>query len=50
MLFIAIDLCVVADALGHESFATTAQSYAKPEAITTAKQQRVMRVLEGGRR
>jgi len=40
----------VADALGHESFATTAQSYAKPEAITKAKQQRVMRVLEGGRR
>lgn len=40
----------VADALGHESFATPAQSYAKPEAIAKAKQRRVMQVLEGGRR
>jgi integrase len=40
----------VANALGHESFKTTAQSYAKPEAITCAKQRRVLKVLAGGRR
>ncbi len=40
----------VADALGHESFAMTAQSYAKPEAVTRAKQRRVLRVLAGGKR
>lgn len=40
----------VADALGHESFATTAQSYAKPEAVTRAKQRQVLRVLVGGQR
>lgn len=39
---------VVAAALGHESFATTVQSYAKPEAVATAKQQRVLKVLAGG--
>ncbi len=39
----------VANALGHESFATTAQSYAKPEALTRAKQRRVLTVLAGGR-
>ncbi len=39
----------VADALGHESFATTAQSYAKPEAVTRAKQRQVLRVLAGGK-
>lgn len=40
----------VANALGHESFATTAQSYAKPEAVTRARQRRVMKVLQGGKR
>jgi integrase len=39
----------VASALGHESFATTAQSYAKPEALTRAKQRRVLKVLAGGK-
>ena len=40
---------VVAAALGHESFATTVQSYAKPEAVAAAKQQRVLKILAGGR-
>ncbi len=40
----------VASALGHESFKTTVQSYAKPEALTRAKQHRVLKVLAGGRR
>ncbi len=40
----------VASALGHESFATTAQSYAKPEAVTAARQKRVLTVLAGGKR
>jgi integrase len=40
----------VASALGHESFATTAQSYAKPEAVSRARQQRVLTVLAGGKR
>jgi integrase len=39
----------VADALGHESFATTARSYAKPEAVGQAAHQRTLRVLEGGK-
>ncbi len=39
----------VADALGHESFTTTARSYAKPEAIDQAAQRRTLRVLEGGK-
>lgn len=38
----------VADALGHESFTTTAQSYAKPEAIDRARQERTLKVLQGG--
>jgi integrase len=38
----------VASALGHESFTTTAQSYAKPEALTKARQTRVLQVLAGG--
>lgn len=38
----------VADALGHESFTTTARSYAKPEAIDRARQQRTLQVLQGG--
>lgn len=39
----------VADALGHESFSTTAQSYAKPEAVGAAKQARALKVLDGGK-
>ena len=39
---------VVAASLGHESSATTIQSYVKPEAVAGA-QRRVMIVLEGGR-
>jgi len=35
----------VASALGHTSFSTTARSYAKPEAVEGAKQQRAMAVL-----
>lgn len=38
----------VADALGHESFTTTARSYARPEAVGHARQARAIRVLEGG--
>ena len=38
---------VVAAALGHESFATTTQSYAKVEAVTAAKQRRTISVLTG---
>lgn len=41
---------VVAAALGHESFETTLQSYAKPGALAAAQQQQVLTVLEGGRR
>lgn len=41
---------VVAAALGHESFATTVQSYASPGAFAAAQQDRVLTVLEGGRR
>ncbi len=40
---------VVASSLGHESFATTLESYAKPEAVEGAKQRRVMSVLQGGK-
>ncbi len=41
---------VVADALGHESFQqTTARSYVQPEALSKAKQQRTLRVLQGGK-
>jgi len=39
---------VVAAALGHESITTTYQSYAKPEAVSRARQRRVLDVLEGG--
>ncbi len=35
----------VASALGHTSFSTTARSYAKPEAVAGAKQQRAMAAL-----
>jgi integrase len=40
---------VVAASLGHESVATTTQSYAKPEAVAAAQQRRALTVLEGGR-
>jgi len=40
---------VVAASLGHESSATTIQSYVKPEGVSGAQQRRVMAVLEGGR-
>jgi hypothetical protein len=36
----------VAAALGHESFATTARSYAKAEAVTAGRQSRVRQALE----
>lgn len=36
----------VAAALGHESFRITAQSYARPEAIDSARQDRVLGMLE----
>lgn len=39
----------VADALGHESFTTTQQSYAKPEAVGRATQASALRVLNGGK-
>jgi integrase len=39
----------VAAQLGHESFATTAQSYADPSALKQAEQQRTLTVLQGGR-
>jgi integrase len=39
----------VADALGHESFATTAQSYAKAEGVDRAQQERTLTVLRGGK-
>ena len=35
----------VASALGHTSFSTTARSYANPEAVAGAKQQRAMAAL-----
>jgi len=38
----------VASALGHESFAVTSQSYAKPEALTKARQRQSLKVLSGG--
>lgn len=40
---------VVASSSGHESFSTTVESYAKPEALAGARQRRVITVLEGGR-
>ena len=33
---------------GHESVATTMQSYAKPEAVAAAQQRRTLTVLAGG--
>jgi integrase len=40
---------VVAASLGHESSATTMQSYVRPEAAAGAVQRRVLTVLAGGR-
>jgi len=40
---------VVAASLGHESSATTMQSYVQPEAAAGARQRRVTTVLKGGR-
>ncbi|MEO6955058.1 MAG: site-specific integrase, partial [Polyangia bacterium] len=40
----------VAAALGHESFSTTTTSYARPEAVSNARQQRVLAVLDGGKK
>lgn len=40
----------VAAALGHESVTTTLQSYAKAGAGTSARQDKVLRVLSGGMR
>lgn len=37
------------DALGHESFKTTAQSYARADGVGLARQTRVLSVLEGGK-
>jgi integrase len=39
---------VVAASLGHESSATTMQSYVRPEAAAGAEQRRTLRVLAGG--
>ena len=39
----------VADSLGHESFKTTAQSYAKAEGVEKAQQDRALKVLDGGK-
>jgi integrase len=39
----------VAAALGHESFKTTAESYAQREAVAGAQQKKVLGVLAGGK-
>jgi integrase len=39
----------VADALGHESFKTTAQSYARADGVGLARQTRALSVLQGGK-
>jgi hypothetical protein len=39
----------VAAALGHESFKTTAESYAQRDAVAGAQQRRVLGVLAGGK-
>lgn len=39
----------VAAALGHESFRTTAESYAQRDAVSSAQQKRVLGVLHGGK-
>lgn len=40
---------VVASSLGHESVSTTVESYAAPEAVAAAQQERTLTVLNGGR-
>ena len=40
----------VAAALGHESFKTTAESYAQREAVAGAQQRRALEVMTGGKR
>jgi hypothetical protein len=40
---------IVAASVGHDSFATTKQSYAKPEAVDGATQDRMLTVLQGGK-
>ena len=44
----AITSHVVASSLGHESFTTTVESYAKREAVAGAQQRRVLAVLTEG--
>ena len=39
----------VAAAVGHESFRTTAESYAQRDAVTSAQQKRALGVLAGGK-
>jgi integrase len=39
---------VVARALGHESIKTTREHYTSPEAVDTARRERVLKVLAGG--
>jgi integrase len=41
---------VVATALGHESFRTTEQSYAKAGSVSKAKHERALKALGGGRK
>lgn len=41
---------LVASALGHESFTTTVESYAKPGAVGSARQRNALRVLAGGKK
>ena len=43
-------LTTVAEALGHTSSAVTARSYASAEAVDGARAERVLHVLQGGRR
>jgi integrase len=40
---------VVAASLGHENVSTTIRSYAKPEGVAAARQERALTVLAGGR-
>lgn len=50
---LVVDSCIgshaVAAALGHESFKTTAESYAQRDAVTSARQKRVLGVVAGGK-
>jgi integrase len=49
-LEVGITAHAVAAALGHHSPSVTIQSYAKPEAVDSARQQRVLKVFDGGRK